>query len=235
MKEGWQFYRSAMTSILGCSRQKFNNVMNELLRAGLVEKGGQSAKGKRGFGAVQYVVHKYDHISNDHISNDHIKTDHLTILTNNNTKIEQEQSYSRRTREEILFSIFLSVEEDKAWRKRQCRDFNISDESLGKSIERAKDWMADFGKTLTKRAFQQIVRKQIKIDSPAPAGTVEERKRKLIEMIQADDATRKVARAVKNEFFKYYTQVDSDGWLRYERDPYFNSTEKLKKWILNGH
>ena len=85
MKDGWSFYRSAMANVLCCSRHTLNNAMRELLDAGLVEKHGQTQKGKKGFGAVRYVVKFNDHIANDHIANDHINFNHLTILIINKT------------------------------------------------------------------------------------------------------------------------------------------------------
>ena len=56
MEEGWKFYRSAMASAIGVSRQKLNRVVSELVDAGLVERKGQD-RGKGGiFSAVNYSV-----------------------------------------------------------------------------------------------------------------------------------------------------------------------------------
>ena len=93
MEDGWKFYRSAMASAIGVSRQKLNRVVSELVDAGLVERRGQGrgSQGK-GFGAISSVVKFCDHT----------KTDHLTILTNNNTKIKQENNLLRHASKEIL-------------------------------------------------------------------------------------------------------------------------------------
>lgn len=232
MKEGWKFYRSAMASALGVSRQKLNRVVRELVDAGLVERKGQGrgSQGK-GFGAISYVVKFCDHTGCDHTNCDHTNCDHLTILTNNNTKIKQENNLLRTAREEIL-SLFSFSD---GWKRRMQKLHDISAESLEGCIEGAIAYASEFGMTRkTKSAASALVSRQIARDCPPPAGTLEERRQRLVQMLKADGDTEQVSASVKNEFYAYYTAVDDKGWLRYERDNYFNATEALKKWIKNG-
>ena len=234
MKDGWSFYRSAMANILGCSRQKLNKVVKELIDAGLVERKGQD-RGTGGiFSAVNYsVVTITDHGCTDHGCTDHGKSDHLTILTNNNTNIKQEYTLCA-TREKKIDSIFLFSE---SWKRSTANNYNISLASLDKCIERAKLYAKESGlKKVTKATAMSLVEQQVKRDNPAPAGTIEERKQKLVEMIISDESANKVSAEVKNAFYDYYTNVDAQGWLRYERCKYFDVKEQLKKWIRHdGH
>ena len=226
-KEGWSFYRSSMANILGCSRQKMNQVVKELVDAGLVEKRGQIKKGQHRFGAMVYVVKNYDHINYDHIKNDHI-----VILNNNNTNNKQDLTICA-TREKKIDSIFHFSD---SWKKSTANNYNISLASLDKCIERAKLYALESGlKKVTKATAMSLVEQQVKRDNPAPAGTIEERKQKLVDMITSDDSANKVSADVKNAFYDYYTNVDAQGWLRYERCQYFDVREQLKKWIRNGH
>ena len=233
MKDGWSFYRSAMANVLCCSRHTLNNAMRELLDAGLVEKHGQTQKGKKGFGAVRYVVKFNDHIANDHIANDHIKNEHLTILYNNNNTNNKQDLTICATREKKIDSIFHFSD---SWKKSTANNYNISLASLDKCIERAKLYALESGlKKVTKATAMSLVEQQVKRDNPAPAGTIEDRKQKLVEMITSDESANKVSADVKNAFYDYYTNVDAQGWLRYERCQYFDVREQLKKWIRNGH
>ena len=221
-KEGWSFYRSSMANILGCSRQKMNQVVKELVDAGLVEKRGQIKKGQHRFGAMVYVVKNYDHINYDHI----------VILNNNNTNNKQDLTICA-TREKKIDSIFHFSD---SWKKSTANNYNISLASLDKCIERAKLYALESGlKKVTKATAMSLVEQQVKRDNPAPAGTIEERKQKLVDMITSDDSANKVSADVKNAFYDYYTNVDAQGWLRYERCQYFDVREQLKKWIRNGH
>ena len=231
-KEGWSFYRSSMANVLCCSRQKLNKVVKELIDAGLMERRGQD-RGKGGiFSAVNYsVVTITDHGCTDHGCTDHGKSDHLTILTNNNTKIKQENNLLRHAREEIL-SLFSFSD---GWKRRMQKRHDISAESLDGCIDGAIAYASEFGMTRkTKSAASALVSRQIAKDCPPPAGTLEERRKRLVQMLKADGDTEQVSASVKNEFYAYYTAVDDKGWLRYERDNYFNATEALKKWIKNG-
>ena len=232
MKEGWKFYRSAMASVIGVSRQKLNRVVSELVDAGLVERRGQDRGAGGTFSAVNYSVVTFtDHGFTDHGFTDHGKSDHLTILTNNNTKIKQENNLLRHAREEIL-SLFSFSD---GWKRRMQKRHDISAESLEGCIEGAIAYASEFGMTRkTKSAASALVSRQIAKDCPPPAGTLEERRKRLVQMLKADGDTEQVSASVKNEFYAYYTAVDDKGWLRYERDNYFNATEALKKWIKNG-
>ena len=233
MKDGWKFYRSAMASAIGVSRQKLNRVVSELVDAGLVERKGQD-RGKGGiFSAVNYsVVTITDHGCTDHGCTDHGKTDHLTILTNNNTNNKQDLTICA-TREKKIDSIFHFSD---SWKRSTANNYNISLASLDKCIERAKLYALESGlKKVTKATAMSLVEQQVKRDNPAPAGTIEERKQKLVDMITSDDSANKVSADVKNAFYDYYTNVDAQGWLRYERCQYFDVREQLKKWIRNGH
>ena len=233
MKEGWKFYRSAMASAIGVSRQKLNRVVSELVDAGLVERKGQD-RGKGGiFSAVNYsVVTITDHGCTDHGCTDHGKTDHLTILYNNNTNNKQDLTICA-TREKKIDSIFHFSD---SWKKSTANNYNISLASLDKCIERAKLYALESGlKKVTKATAMSLVEQQVKRDNPAPAGTIEERKQKLVEMITSDESANKVSAEVKNAFYDYYTNEDAQGWLRYERCQYFDVREQLKKWIRNGH
>ena len=231
-KEGWSFYRSSMANILGCSRQKMNQVVKELVDSGLVEKRGQIKKGQHRFGAMVYVVKNYDHINYDHINYDHIKTDHIVILNNSNTNNKQDYTICA-TREKKIDSIFHFSD---SWKRSTANNYNISLASLDKCIERAKLYALESGlKKVTKATAMSLVEQQVKRDNPAPAGTIEERKQKLVEMITSDESANKVSADVKNAFYDYYTSVDAQGWLRYERCQYFDVKEQLKKWIRNGH
>ena len=232
MKEGWKFYRSAMASVIGVSRQKLNRVVSELVDAGLVERRGQDRGAGGTFSAVNYSVVTFtDHGCTDHGCTDHGKTDHLTILTNNNTKIKQENNLLRHASEEIL-SLFSFSD---GWKRRMQKRHDISAESLEGCIEGAIAYASEFGMTRkTKSAASALVSRQIAKDCPPPAGTLEERRKRLVQMLKADGDTEQVSASVKNEFYAYYTAVDDKGWLRYERDNYFNATEALKKWIKNG-
>ena len=225
-KEGWSFYRSSMANILGCSRQKLNKVVKELIDAGLVERREQS-RDKRGFGAMVYVVKFCDHTICDHT-----KSNHIIILNNNNTNNKQDYTICA-TREKKIDSIFLFSD---SWKRSTANNYNISLASLDKCIERAKLYAKESGlKKVTKATAMSLVEQQVKRDNPAPAGTIEERKQKLVEMITSDDSANKVSADVKNAFYDYYTNVDAKGWLRYERCQYFDVREQLKKWIRNGH
>ena len=226
-KEGWSFYRSSMANILGCSRQKMNQVVKELVDAGLVEKRGQIKKGQHRFGAMVYVVKNYDHINYDHI-----KSNHILILNNNNTNNKQDLTICA-TREKKIDSIFIFSD---TWKRSTANNYNISLASLDKCIERAKLYAKESGlKKVTKATAMSLVEQQVKRDNPAPAGTIEERKQKLVDMITSDESANKVSADVKNAFYDYYTNVDAQGWLRYERCQYFDVREQLKKWIRNGH
>ena len=233
MKDGWNFYRSTMANVLCCSRQKLNKVMKELLDAGLVERIRQDRGARGTFGAVSYsVVTITDHGFTDHGFTDHGKSNHLTILTNNNTNNKQEDTICA-TREEKIKSIFNFSD---SWKRSTANNYNISLASLDKCIERAKLYALESGlKKVTKATAMSLVEQQVKRDNPAPAGTIEERKQKLVEMITSDDSANKVSADVKNAFYDYYTNVDAQGWLRYERCQYFDVREQLKKWIRNGH
>lgn len=233
MKDGWNFYRSTMANVLCCSRQKLNKVMKELLDAGLVERIRQDRGARGTFGAVSYsVVTITDHGFTDHGFTDHGKSDHLTILTNNNTNIKQEDTICA-TREKKIDSIFIFSD---SWKRSTANNYNISLASLDKCIERAKLYALESGlKKVTKSTAMSLVEQQVKRDNPAPAGTIEERKQKLVEMITSDESANKVSADVKNAFYDYYTGVDAQGWLRYERCQYFDVKEQLKKWIRNGH
>ena len=103
MEDGWRFYRSAMASALGVSRQKLNRVVSELVDAGLVERKGQGrgSQGK-GFGAISYVVKFCDHTNCDHTNCDHTKTDHLRITIDKNNNYKEENNLLRHANEEIL-------------------------------------------------------------------------------------------------------------------------------------
>ena len=233
MKDGWNFYRSSMANVLCCSRQKLNKVVKELIDAGLVERKGQD-RGEGGiFSSVNYsVVTITDHGCTDHGCTDHGKSDHLTILNNNNTNNKQEYTICA-TREKKIDSIFLFSD---SWKRSTANNYNISIESLDKCIERAKLYALESGlKKVTKATAMSLVEQQVKRDNPAPAGTIEERKQKLVDMITSDDSANKVSADVKNAFYDYYTSVDDKGWLRYERCQYFDVREQLKKWIRNGH
>ncbi len=234
MNDGWNFYRSAMANVLCCSRQKLNKVVKELIDAGLVERRGQD-RGKGGtFSAVNYsVVTITDHGCTDHGCTDHGKSDHLTILYNNNTNNKQDYTICA-TREEKIKSIFNFSD---SWKKSTANINNISDESLNQCIERAILFALESDiKKVTKSTAMSLVEKQIKLDNPPPAGTIEERKQKLVEMITSDESSNKVSAEVKNAFYDYYTNVDAKGWLRYERCQYFDVREQLKKWIRHdGH
>ena len=233
MEDGWRFYRSAMASAIGVSRQKLNRVVSELVDAGLVERKGQDRGAGGTFSAVNYsVVTITDHGCTDHGCTDHGKSDHLTILTNNNTNNKQEDTICA-TREEKIDSIFHFSD---SWKKSTANNYNISLASLDKCIERAKLYAKESGlKKVTKATAMSLVEQQVKRDNPAPAGTIEERKQKLVEMITSDDSANKVSADVKNAFYDYYTNVDAQGWLRYERCQYFDVNEQLKKWIRHGH
>ena len=227
MKDGWSFYRSAMANVLCCSRQKLNKVVKELIDAGLVERREQS-RDKRGFGAMVYVVKFCDHTICDHT-----KTNHLTILYNNNNTNNKQDLTICATREKKIDSIFHFSD---SWKRSTANNYNISLASLDKCIERAKLYALESGlKKVTKATAMSLVEQQVKRDNPAPAGTIEERKQKLVDMITSDDSANKVSADVKNAFYDYYTNVDDKGWLRYERCQYFDVREQLKKWIRNGH
>ena len=227
MKDGWSFYRSAMANVLCCSRQKLNKVVKELIDAGLVERREQS-RDKRGFGAMVYVVKFCDHTICDHT-----KTNHLTILNNNNNTNNKQDLTICATREKKIDSIFHFSD---SWKRSTANNYNISLASLDKCIERAKLYALESGlKKVTKATAMSLVEQQVKRDNPAPAGTIEERKQKLVDMITSDDSANKVSADVKNAFYDYYTNVDAQGWLRYERCQYFDVREQLKKWIRNGH
>ena len=227
MKDGWNFYRSAMANVLCCSRQKLNKVVKELIDAGLVERREQS-RDKRGFGAMVYVVKFCDHTICDHT-----KTNHLTILNNNNNTNNKQDLTICATREKKIDSIFHFSD---SWKRSTANNYNISLASLDKCIERAKLYALESGlKKVTKATAMSLVEQQVKRDNPAPAGTIEERKQKLVEMITSDESANKVSADVKNAFYDYYTNVDAQGWLRYERCQYFDVREQLKKWIRNGH
>ena len=227
MKDGWSFYRSAMANVLCCSRQKLNKVVKELIDAGLVERREQS-RDKRGFGAMVYVVKFCDHTICDHT-----KTNHLTILYNNNNTNNKQDLTICATREKKIDSIFHFSD---SWKRSTANNYNISLASLEKCIERAKLYALESGlKKVTKATAMSLVEQQVKRDNPAPAGTIEERKQKLVDMITSDDSANKVSADVKNAFYDYYTNVDAQGWLRYERCQYFDVREQLKKWIRNGH
>ena len=232
MEDGWRFYRSAMASALGVSRQKLNRVVSELVDAGLVERKGQGrgSQGK-GFGAISYVVKFCDHTNCDHTNCDHTKTDHLRITIDKNNNYKEENNLLRHAREEIL-SLFSFSD---GWKRRMQKRHDISAESLEGCIEGAIAYASEFGMTRkTKSAASALVSRQIAKDCPPPAGTLEERRKRLVQMLKADGDTEQVSASVKNEFYAYYTAVDDKGWLRYERDNYFNATEALKKWIKNG-
>ena len=227
MKDGWSFYRSAMANVLCCSRQKLNKVVKELIDSGLVERREQS-RDKRGFGAMVYVVKFCDHTICDHT-----KSDHLTILYNNNNTNNKQDLTICATREKKIDSIFHFSD---SWKRSTANNYNISLASLEKCIERAKLYALESGlKKVTKATAMSLVEQQVKRDNPAPAGTIEERKQKLVDMITSDDSANKVSADVKNAFYDYYTNVDAQGWLRYERCQYFDVKEQLKKWIRNGH
>ena len=155
MKEGWRFYRSAMASAIGVSRQKLNRVVRELVDAGLVERKGQDRGTGGTFSAVNYsVVTITDHGCTDHGCTDHGKSDHLTILTNNNTKIKQENNLLRHAREEIL-SLFSFSD---GWKRRMQKRHDISAESLEGCIEGAIAYASEFGMTRkTKSAASALV------------------------------------------------------------------------------
>lgn len=234
MSDGWNFYRSTMASVLGVSRQKLNRVVSELVNAGLVERRGQ-VRGVGGtFGAVSYsVVTITDHGFTDHGFTDHGKSDHLTILNNNNNTNNKQDLTICATREKKIDSIFIFSD---SWKRSTANNYNISLASLDKCIERAKLYAKESGlKKVTKATAMSLVEQQVKRDNPAPAGTIEERKQKLVEMITSDESANKVSAEVKNAFYDYYTNVDAQGWLRYERCQYFDVREQLKKWIRNGH
>ena len=232
MKDGWSFYRSAMANVLCCSRQKLNKVVKELIDAGLVERREQS-RDKRGYGAMDYVVKCCDHTICDHTICDHTKTNHLTILYNNNNTNNKQDLTICATREKKIDSIFHFSD---SWKRSTANNYNISLASLDKCIERAKLYALESGlKKVTKATAMSLVEQQVKRDNPAPAGTIEERKQKLVDMITSDDSANKVSADVKNAFYDYYTNVDAQGWLRYERCQYFDVREQLKKWIRNGH
>ena len=232
MKDGWSFYRSAMANVLCCSRQKLNKVVKELIDAGLVERREQS-RDKRGFGAMVYVVKFCDHTICDHTICDHTKTNHLTILYNNNNTNNKQDLTICATREKKIDSIFHFSD---SWKRSTANNYNISLASLNKCIERAKLYALESGlKKVTKATAMSLVEQQVKRDNPAPAGTIEERKQKLVDMITSDESANKVSAEVKNAFYDYYTNVDAQGWLRYERCQYFDVREQLKKWIRNGH
>ena len=228
MKDGWSFYRTSMANVLCCSRQKLNRVVRELVDAGLVERKGQD-RGTGGiFSAVNYSVVTIT----DHGCTDHGKSNHLTILNNNNTNNKQDLTICA-TREKKIDSIFHFSD---SWKRSTANNYNISLASLDKCIERAKLYAKESGlKKVTKATAMSLVEQQVKRDSPAPAGTIEERKQKLVEMITSDESANKVSAEVKNAFYDYYTNVDAQGWLRYERCKYFDVREQLKKWIRNGH
>ena len=233
MKDGWSFYRTSMANVLCCSRQKLNKVVKELIDAGLVERIRQDRGARGTFGAVSYsVVTITDHGFTDHGFTDHGKSDHLTILYNNNTNNKQDYTICA-TREKKIDSIFHFSD---TWKRSTANNYNISLASLDKCIERAKLYAKESGlKKVTKATAMSLVEQQVKRDSPAPAGTIEERKQKLVEMITSDESANKVSAEVKNAFYDYYTNVDAQGWLRYERCQYFDVREQLKKWIRNGH
>ena len=234
MKDGWSFYRSTMASVLGVSRQKLNSVVSELVNAGLVERRGQ-VRGVGGtFGAVSYsVVTITDHGFTDHGFTDHGKTNHLTILYNDNNTNNKQDLTICATREKKIDSIFHFSD---SWKRSTANNYNISLASLDKCIERAKLYAKESElKKVTKATAMSLVEQQVKRDNPAPAGTIEERKQKLVEMITSDESANKVSAEVKNAFYDYYTNVDAQGWLRYERCQYFDVREQLKKWIRHGH
>ena len=235
MKDGWSFYRASMANILGCSRQKLNQVVKELLNAGLVERKGQDRGAGGIFGAVSYsVVTITDHGCTDHGCTDHGKTNHLTILYNDNNTNNKQDLTICATREKKIDSIFHFSD---SWKRSTANNYNISLASLDKCIERAKLYAKESGlKKVTKATAMSLVEQQVKRDNPAPAGTIEERKQKLVEMITSDESANKVSAEVKNAFYDYYTNVDAQGWLRYERCQYFDVKEQLKKWIRHdGH
>ena len=232
MEDGWRFYRSSMASALGVSRQKLNRVVSELVDAGLVERKGQGrgSQGK-GFGAISYVVKFCDHTNCDHTNCDHTKTDHLRITIDKNNNYKEENNLLRHAREEIL-SLFSFSD---GWKRQMQKRHDISAESLEGCIDGAIAYASEFGMARkTKSAASALVSRQIAKDCPPPAGTLEERRQRLVQMLKADVDTEQVSASVKNEFYAYYTAVDDKGWLRYERDNYFNATEALKKWIKNG-
>ena len=233
MEDGWSFYRSAMASAIGVSRQKLNRVVSELVDAGLVERRGQGrgSQGK-GFGAISYVVKFCDHTKCDHTKCDHTKCDHLRITIDKNNNYKEENNLLRNAREEKILSLFSFSD---GWKRRMQKRHDISAESLEGCIEGAIAYASEFGMTRkTKSAASALVSQQIAKDCPPPAGTLEERRQRLVQMLKADGDTEQVSASVKNEFYAYYTAVDDKGWLRYERDNYFNATEALKKWIKNG-
>ena len=232
MKDGWSFYRAAMANILGCSRQKLNQVVKELIDAGLVERRGQERGAGGIFSAVNYsVVTITDHGCTDHGCTDHGKSDHLRITIDKNNNYKEENNLLRHAREEIL-SLFSFSD---GWKRQMRKRHDISAESLEGCIEGAIDYASEFGMTRkTKSAASALVSRQIAKDCPPPAGTLEERRQRLVQMLKADGDTEQVSASVKNEFYAYYTAVDDKGWLRYERDNYFNATDALKKWIKNG-
>ena len=233
MKDGWSFYRASMANVLCCSRQKLNKVVKELIDAGLVERRGQD-RGKGGiFSAVNYsVVTITDHGCTDHGCTDHGKSDHLRITIDKNNNYKKDLTICA-TREKKIDSIFHFSD---SWKRSTANNYNISLESLDKCIERAKLYALESGlKKVTKATAMSLVEQQVKRDNPAPAGTIEERKQELVEMITSDDSANKVSADVKNAFYDYYTNVDAQGWLRYERCQYFDVREQLKKWIRNGH
>ena len=128
MEDGWKFYRSAMASAIGVSRQKLNRVVSELVDAGLVERRGQGrgSQGK-GFGAISYVVKFCDHTNCDHTNCDHTKSDHLRITIDKNNNYKEENNLLRHAREEILslFSFFFFF---KRWMQKRY-------EILAESVE----------------------------------------------------------------------------------------------------
>ena len=233
MKDGWRFYRSAMASAIGVSRQKLNRVVRELVDAGLVERRGQDRGAGGTFSAVNYsVVTITDHGCTDHGCTDHGKSDHIRITIDKNNNYKQENTICA-TREKKIDSIFHFSD---SWKRSTANNYNISLASLDKCIERAKLYAKESGlKKVTKATAMSLVEQQVKRDNPAPAGTIEERKQKLVEMITSDESANKVSADVKNAFYDYYTNVDAQGWLRYERCQYFDVREQLKKWIRNGH
>ena len=232
MEDGWKFYRSAMASAIGVSRQKLNRVVRELMDAGLVERKGQDRGAGGTFSAVDYsVVTITDHGCTDHGCTDHGKSDHLRITIDKNNNYKEENNLLRNASKEIL-SLFSFSD---GWKRQMQKRHDISAESLEGCIEGAIAYASEFGMTRnTKSAASALVSRQIAKDCPPPAGTLEERRKRLVQMLKADGDTEQVSASVKNEFYAYYTAVDDKGWLRYERDNYFNATEALKKWIKNG-
>ena len=144
MEEGWRFYRSAMASALGVSRQKLNRVVSELVDAGLVERKGQDRGTGGTFSAVNYsVVTITDHGCTDHGFTDHGKSDHLRITIDKNNNYKEEKKILRNAREEIL-SLFSFSD---GWKRQMQKRHNISAESLEGCIDGAIAYASEFGMT----------------------------------------------------------------------------------------